>query len=752
MSTDESTVSQSPTTVEKLRGLPWGVAWSVTNSVFAQYTFFGSIFVLFLNEVGLDKSQIGSLLSLLPFLGIIAVFIASPLDRLGHKRVFIVSFAARTATAVLLLLVPAVLAQFGQEAVLAFIVVAVAAFAFFRAVGFTAYYPWLQEQVPDAVRGKYTAIKNTLSNLTALLAMMTAGYVLGSDPALGRFTILISVGVVFGSVSVWASARIPGGAPVRGDRGEQSSYREMVAATLDPNFVRYLVGIGLVTLATVPLVSFVPLFMKDEVGLSSGQVVWLETGSLLGGLASSYLWGWLADRYGSKPVMISGVYLLPLAPLAWLFMPHQAPWSLYLALAIALGQGFINTGWTIGSGRLLFVRVVPVEKRTTYMALYYAWAGITGGLGQLLGGWLVDATAGVSGQWWILRVTPYTLLFLLGILIPLVGLLLFRRVKADSVVTTRQFAGMFLRGNPFLAMESLVRYHRARGERATVAMTERLGSTKSPLTVEELIEALHDPRFFVRFEAIVSIARRDPDSQLTDALIDTLEGNEPSLSTIAAWGLGRIGDERALEALRRGLKSRYRSVQAHCARSLGSLGDRTMLPVLLNRLVTEDDIGLQMAFAAALGKLGATEAIEPLLALLRASSTGDARMEFTLAVARLVGEEHRFIQLQRRAESEPGTTFSRAVTALKGQLTRSQQSNPELEKRLDRAAEVLAHDDLPGGVELLRSALLALPAERLVGPCGTVVQECMRQMDALGAQRVEYVVLALHASECGIAG
>jgi hypothetical protein len=159
-----------------------------------------------------------------------------------------------------------------------------------------------------------------------------------------------------------------------------------------------------------------------------------------------------------------------------------------------------------------------------------------------------------------------------------------------------------------------------------------------------------------------------------------------------------------------------------------------------------------MAFAAALGKLGATEAIEPLLALLRASSTDDARMEFTLAIARLVGEEHRFIQLQRRADSEPGTTFSQAVTALGGKLARSQYGSPEIKEGMDRAAALLAQDDLAGGVDQLHSALHTLPAERLVGPCGTVVRECMRQMDELGSQRVEYVVLALHAFECGIAG
>jgi len=752
MSSEESAVSNAPTTVEKLRGLPWGVVWNVANSVFAQYTFFGSIFVLFLNKLGLDKSQIGSLLSLLPFFGILAVFIVTPVARMGYKRAFLIGFGGRACTALLLLLAPIILGQFGQGAVLSFIVVTLVIFGIFRSLGFTAYYPWQQEQIPDSLRGKYTAIRSVLSNLMAMVAMMVGGLVLGPEPAMSRFLLLISIGVAFGLFSIWAAAKMPGGAPSRADPSDQSSFREMLTAARDRNFVRYLFGLGLVTAATGPLTSFVPLFMKEQVGLNSNQVVWLDTAILLGGLASSYLWGWLADRYGSKPVMTSGVYLLPLLPLAWLLMPQQTTWSLYLALGIAVLQGSVNTGWTIGSGRLLFVRVVPAEKSGPYMALYYAWAGIAGGLGQLLGGWLVENMSGLRGQWWILRINPYTPLFVVGMLFPLIGLLLFRSVQADSSVTTRQFAGMFLRGNPVLAMESLVRYYRARDERAAVAVTERLGSTGSPLTVEELIEALHDPRFYVRFEAIVSIARRSPDPRLTDALIEILNGSEPALSTIAAWALGRIGDQRAVEALHQGLNARYRSVQAHCARSLGYLNDQTIRPVLLERLAQADDIGLQMAYASALGRLGAKEAIEPLLGLLRQAANQDERMEYALALARLVGDEHHYIQFWRRVASEPGTTLSQSATALKGKLGKVHQIDAELETALDSAADALAREDLPGGIELLSAALRSLPADLLSNECVAALHECIRQMEQLGPERIEYSVLALHALDYELAG
>jgi len=311
---------------------------------------------------------------------------------------------------------------------------------------------------------------------------------------------------------------------------------------------------------------------------------------------------------------------------------------------------------------------------------------------------------------------------------------------------------MFLRGNPFLAMESLVRYHRARDERATVAMTERLGVARSPLTIDELLEALGDPRFPVRFEAIVSIARRRPDSRLTGALVAVLEGDDPALSTVTAWALGRIGDDHALEALRRGLESRYRSVQAHCARSLGGLGDRTIAPLLLQRLVTAEDVGLQLAFAAALGQLGAVEAVDPLLALLRESANPDARIEFALALARLVGDEHPFIQLQRRVKAEPGTALSQAVTALAGKLSRSRYSSAAIKATLAASAKALAREELDLGMALFGQALQSLPADALGQSCGAVVRESLAQLGASGLARPEYAILALHALDCRLNG
>jgi hypothetical protein len=54
-------MTNQPTTIEKLRGLPWSIAANVANTIFSQFTFFGSVFPLFLGELRFSKSQMGFL-------------------------------------------------------------------------------------------------------------------------------------------------------------------------------------------------------------------------------------------------------------------------------------------------------------------------------------------------------------------------------------------------------------------------------------------------------------------------------------------------------------------------------------------------------------------------------------------------------------------------------------------------------------------------------------------------------------------
>src|SRR5262245_43405781 len=117
--------STEPTTVEKLRGLPWSIVSNCANTVFAQFTWFGSTFVLFLSYLQMDKTQIGFLLSLLPFAGLVALFISRWVAHFGFKRTYIVFFGLRKVITIGLLLTPLIASRLGSRGALTHIPAAI---------------------------------------------------------------------------------------------------------------------------------------------------------------------------------------------------------------------------------------------------------------------------------------------------------------------------------------------------------------------------------------------------------------------------------------------------------------------------------------------------------------------------------------------------------------------------------------------------------------------------------------------------
>ncbi len=735
------------TNTEKIRRLPWNTTLGATNNVFAQLTFFGPSFVLFLSQLKLSNTQIGFLLSLIPFTGLIALVIAPAVARYGYKRTYVTFFGIRKLFAVGLLLCPWVLANFGVNGILIYITIVTGGFALCRSISETGYFPWAQEFIPNSIRGRYTSINDIMSRFTGITSLAFGSFILGVSSGLNGFMIIFVIGIIFGLIAVWAATHIPGGAPIPDSSGGGTSYRNMLEVLKDKNFLIYMTALAILIIAVTPMGSFLPLYMTEQVGLTDSQVVLLQIALLIGGLSSTYLCGWAADRYGSKPVMLVGLYVKILLPFTWMLMPRHSSLSLVIALLINFINGASDIAWGIGSGRLLYVKVVPAEKRGEYMAVYYAAVGLIGGLSQVAGGGALDITRNLTGQFLFFTLDPFFPLFVFGLVLTAVSVYLFTKVQADSNVSMGEFTALFTHGNPVLGLESLVRYYRARDEKQTVAMTERMAKTKSPLTVDELLEALKDPRFNVRFEAIISIAHMDSDPRLEKALCDFVDGTELSLSVIAAWALGRIGDAYAINSLEHGLDSPYRSIQAHSARALGTLSDAKIAPLLLERLKSESDRGLQIAYSSALGNLKTAEAIPTLFEILASIQNEGARLELALALARMIGHEHHFIRLMREMRRDKATAVSQMVTVIQRRIKLEDEA---LNQLMSECAETFARNSFEEGIVLLNRIIVGLPNDLYTAESQLILQECRKQLEECKTDHAEYMILALHALGVGL--
>ena len=731
-----------PTQYEKIRAIPWSLAYDVANTFFVQLTFFGSVFILFLDELGLNESQIGLLLSIMPFLGLLSLFITPPVAKAGYKKTFLAGIVVRNIFTAGLLLVPILANQFLTARVVGYVAFITIAFAISRAVAMTAFFPWQQEYIPHQMRGRYAGYSSIAVSLTGLVAAAIAGFLINRPFGAWRFSLLYGIGVVFGLLSVYFASHFPGGAP---SVSKISLFRfdtKVLAPLRDSRFVRYLMALGLTTLAIGPIFSFLPIFMKERVGLNEGNIIFLQTGGLIGSLLSSYFWGWLADRYGSKPIALSGLLMTMCLPVLWFVMPRASLLSLPIALGISLFQGIASTGWGIGSGRLLFVGIVSTENRTEYLSQYNAWTGVLSGVGSIVAGSLLQSFSSLQTTIFSFRVDSYSVLFGIGFLLSLGAVILLSSLRIAREAGLGEFAGLFFHGNPLLAISSVIRFYYAREESDVVTATQRLGTTRSPLTVEELINSLNDPRFYVRFEAMVSITRHSTDDRLIQALIDVMEGPDPALSVIAAWALGRLGSVKAVSALQNAFHhSKYRSVKAHAARALGTLGDMDSIPSLIKQVQNDPDFGLRVACASSLGKLKVTEATPDLLHILYLDSYPQSRREMGLSLARLLDAERKYIELNRKLDEDPGTALAQEMDVLRGILGR--QSIENLASNIIEARDEFALGNLESGFAHLSDTIdLLLPQEPQLH-CKQILLECSRCIREFGKDRLEYPILSV---------
>jgi len=741
------------TNIEKRRKLPWALAGDAATVAYVYLTFSGPIFLLFLDKIGLDKSRIGLILSLVPFCGLLALFAAPIAGRVGYRKIFLWFWTARKFVLALIMLCPWVIHQYGTDACFKFVAAVMLLFAMIRAVAASSFSVWSSEFVPTNIRGKFSAIQSIIVLLVGAAVVAIAGKVVGPEAEPSRFLILFAVAFVLGVVGCWTYSRLPGGEPDGGGPGGLLSLREMAAPLKDKGFRQFLIGAALVSLGILPLMSFLPLFMKEYVGLSADRVIQLEAMQMLGGLCMSLFWGWAADRYGGRPVMVTCLAGLLVFPLGLMIMPRQAEAAGHLAMVLYFVYGAILPGYNVGYMRYLYVRMIPPERKASYVAVHWSIVGIFGGLSPILAGQFLQQVEGLHETFGFLTIDAYTPLMATFFVCVGLAAVVMARAPRDSKTDVSRFALLFLQGSPVMAIQALLAYQLAGDESRRVVTIEKLGHSRSPLSVNELIAALDDPSFNVRYEAIVSIARTRSDPHLTEALVRVLHEADPDLRTTAAWALGRLKAREAAPDLRQGLESDYLLLRARCARALGMMRDAESVPLILDAFGSETDKGIRVAYAASLSSLRAAQALPMILALLRQLEDQAARGETSLSVARLLGGSEPAQRLWRRMINEPGDTLGGVMLGLQRKAKLYAETYDAwlgLDDVIGRCANQLGSEQFNDGAQTLLRIARDVPENALTPVARDVLLDAVDAIGHYGADRMEYLCLAVHALHVGI--
>jgi MFS family permease len=102
--------------------------------------------------------------------------------------------------------------------------------------------------------------------------------------------------------------------------------------------------------------------------------------SSLTSLPGLRLFGQLSDRIGPRRVQLMTGLLIPLLPLAWIFITH--PWQ---AMVVNVFGGFLWAGYNLASFNYLLL-LIPADQRERYTALYQIVVMAASAGGAAMGG------------------------------------------------------------------------------------------------------------------------------------------------------------------------------------------------------------------------------------------------------------------------------------------------------------------------------------------------------------------------------
>jgi MFS family permease len=244
--------------------------------------------------------------------------------------------------------------------------------------------------VPDAMRGRYFGSRNIAMGLAALIVAPLAGRVInlangfGGFPLLG-FQLIFVLSFASGMVSTIAFQRIEEPPPSESISRPHQRGDLRRAVRENPAFLGLVLSAFVWNLALQLSGPFFNVFLVSELGATTLVVGLLASVSSLFSLFGQRLFGRWLDTRGSLWVQSVSGLLIPVLPLAWMFV--DAPWQVGL---INVFGGILWAGYNLSNFNLL-LELTPEMQRPRAVALYQLAVFLASVAGPLLGGYLADA-------------------------------------------------------------------------------------------------------------------------------------------------------------------------------------------------------------------------------------------------------------------------------------------------------------------------------------------------------------------------
>ena len=605
----------------------------------------GNIVTLFALRLGATSTYIG-LISAVLYLA----FFFLPLGKMLAKRfsmlkIYSVCWGTRSLGMVLLLFAPIAFARGQQNAALLLTLLGVTIFHIIRGIGTIANNPILSHLSEGPDRGSYMTQIQVVQSAIGMFGGFIIAILLGRDPPLFLYVIIMGVGIACGVTSGFIVSKIPGPETVDrvASKGVMAILREVMAEPSLRRFISILLMVALVSgVSRTFLVVYSREVFKQSDGMVSLYAVFGGLGVLMGGLLIKFL----IDRVGAKPLFSVCVLLGFISMVPVLFFPASmidnfTTLTLYLAFMFFM----LNFSWLGAEGvmQTYFIGMVPPAKMMDMGIPYFFAFGLAGAAGSLLGGVLLDTTTAILGS------VELSFKILFGILIATtaLALLLIRKLVPLGALPFKGALEVMFSYKELRTISLLDKLDKTSDSGKEEAILEALYSAPSQLAVSGLLNRVKSPRLSVRMESLRAIdALKTITTDVERALIDDIIHNPYTTAHISARILGNHKVFHAVPLLRELASSSDYMLAGEAIVSLAKLGDNAFRQSIEQIIKETQNPRLKIMGVHAFAIYRLTDSLPLLLDLLKGTDPAPyLRDEVVLSMAQILGIQNKFYHL-----------------------------------------------------------------------------------------------------------
>lgn len=295
---------------------------------------------------------------------------------------------------------------------------------------------WVQEWIPERVRGKYFGFRNSLLQIANVAFLLSVGEVLArfeADERVLGFQLLVGGASLLRIASIFFQLRIHSPPTVKHEVAHSSWREQLQVLRSSPAFVRTVAFGALWTVTTSLFGPFFMRFMLEGLKMPPSEISRLIiTGSVTGAL-SLPAWGQMIDRHGCRSVLIAAMTCWLMPGVAWTFAtPESHGFLIWMwASGGVFGAGFVLAQFT------LLLKVVPPEAKTIAVSVNVAVGAMLGAIAPIAGGAIMEylKARGHSGLW------VYQHMSLVHHMLPLSCIFILRGISEPRSATLTQLFG-----------------------------------------------------------------------------------------------------------------------------------------------------------------------------------------------------------------------------------------------------------------------------------------------------------------------